>query len=80
MALSFDEIGTNKTKEIRFKAPAALVEEFERGKKELKDRGVVANTNDELVKVLTKMNADIQAYLKDNPIKGNPGADSVGEA
>lgn len=67
MALSFEQVDANKSKEIRIKAPAALVEEFENGKKELKDRGIVVNTNEELVRTLTKMNTEIQAYLRDNP-------------
>ncbi|MBW3798956.1 hypothetical protein GPK29_22445 [Aeromonas hydrophila] len=84
MALSFEQVGANKSKEIRFKAPAALVEEFENGRKELKARGIEANINEELVKVVTKINAEIQAYLANNPIqvKGaeSPEAAPGGEA
>ncbi|WP_273767444.1 hypothetical protein [Aeromonas hydrophila] len=76
MAVTFEPIGANKSKEIRFKAPAALVEEFENGRKELRARGVEANINEELVKAVTKINADIQAYLRDNPIQSR-GAESA---
>ncbi len=70
MALSFTPIGTSKTKEIRFKIPAALSEELDAGKKELHERGIVININEEVIRVLTKASAEIQAYLRENPLPG----------
>jgi len=66
MALSFTPIGTSKTKEMRFKIPAALFDELDAGKKMLKEAGVDININEEVIRVLTKASAEIQNYLKEN--------------
>jgi len=66
MAFDFKKVGVKASKEIRFKIPTGLAEEYESGRKKLKELGVEVNINDEVVKLITKANAEIQAYIKAN--------------
>lgn len=63
MGLEFKQIGRNKSKEIRFKVPTALAEEFDKGRAELKALGVEVDVNEEVVTLLTKINKEIWSYI-----------------